>query len=54
MPCGVCRQRLYEFGNDIDVICANNKLEYVVYTIEELLPKGFNKESLAKGKPIGK
>lgn len=49
MPCGVCRQRLYEFGDDFDVICANNKQEYIVYKIKELLPHGFNKESLLKG-----
>ncbi len=48
-PCGVCRQRIYEFGSDIDVIMANKKGEYKVYKISELLPEGFNKDSLTKG-----
>ena len=49
MPCGVCRQRLFEFSEDLDVICANNELEYKVYKISDLLPYGFNKDSLTKG-----
>jgi len=49
-PCGVCRQRIFEFGDEIDVIIANGKHEYKVYKISELLPDGFNKDSLLKGK----
>lgn len=37
-PCGMCRQFLAEFGNDIKVIIADNKLNYRVLTIAELLP----------------
>jgi len=48
-PCGVCRQRIFEFGDDIDVIMANNRREYQVYKITDLLPHGFDKTSL-KGK----
>ncbi len=47
-PCGVCRQRIFEFGNDIDVIIANGKREYKVYKIKDLLPAGFNKETMDK------
>lgn len=45
-PCGICRQLLIEFGNDIEVIVAKNVKEYVTYSIDELLPKGFGPEDL--------
>lgn len=48
-PCGVCRQRIFEFGSDIEVIMANKNGEYKTYKISELLPEGFNKDSLSKG-----
>ena len=48
-PCGVCRQRIFEFGSDIDVIMANKNGDYKVYKISELLPEGFNRDSLMKG-----
>jgi len=48
-PCGVCRQRIFEFGSGITVICAKNSEEYLEYSIDELLPRGFNRESLEKG-----
>ncbi|MEX1308628.1 MAG: cytidine deaminase [Eubacteriales bacterium] len=48
-PCGVCRQRIFEFGSDIEVIMANRDGEYKTYKISELLPEGFNKDSLLKG-----
>lgn len=37
-PCGICRQFIAEFGSDIKVIIADNKLNYRVITIAELLP----------------
>jgi len=48
-PCGVCRQRIFEFGDDIVVIMADKNRNYKTYKISELLPEGFNKESLMKG-----
>ncbi len=48
-PCGVCRQRIFEFGEKITVICAKNIDEYLVYGIDELLPRGFNHDTLIKG-----
>ncbi len=48
-PCGVCRQRIFEFGSEIEVIMANKNGDYKVYKISELLPEGFNKDSLMKG-----
>lgn len=37
-PCGICRQFISEFGNDIEVIMANKKLEYKIVKINELVP----------------
>ncbi len=45
-PCGACRQVIAEFGNDILVIQANRNGEYIINTIDELLPGGFRAEIL--------
>lgn len=45
-PCGVCRQVIREFGKDADIIIANSKDEYEVYTLEDLLPHSFGPEDL--------
>lgn len=43
-PCGICRQVIMEFADkDVRVICSNNKGEYSVVTMEELLPHAFDK-----------
>lgn len=47
-PCGICRQFIYEFGPDIEVIMANKKGEYRSASISELLPEAFGPESLKK------
>ncbi|MEM3396683.1 MAG: cytidine deaminase [Thermoplasmata archaeon] len=39
-PCGACRQFIYEFGPDIDVIYLKNR-KVVVKKISELIPEGF-------------
>ena len=41
-PCGICRQVLSEFGINLIVIVANNKCEYTVHKLSELLPYDFN------------
>lgn len=41
-PCGICRQVIYEFGKDIKIIVGTYKGDIQVYSIEELLPKGFS------------
>lgn len=42
MPCGVCRQFLYEFcDEDFPVICAKNESDYIETTLGELFPRGF-------------
>ncbi|SHI76395.1 cytidine deaminase [Dethiosulfatibacter aminovorans DSM 17477] len=45
-PCGVCRQMIREFGEDIKIIVAKNAEEYKEYTIRELLPESFGPEDL--------
>jgi len=46
-PCGICRQALCEHGaEDTLIICAKSAEEYTVYTLGELLPGAFTKESL--------
>ncbi|MBI5181542.1 MAG: cytidine deaminase [Nitrospirae bacterium] len=40
-PCGSCRQLLYEFAPHLKVIMANNKKDYIIKRIDELLPLAF-------------
>ena len=40
-PCGICRQFIYEFGADIEIIMAKLNGEYKIKKISELLPDGF-------------
>ncbi|GHA44831.1 cytidine deaminase [Amylibacter ulvae] len=40
-PCGICRQVIYEFGQEIPVICTNNQGDYDIFTIDALLPNAF-------------
>lgn len=48
-PCGVCRQFIREFGEDIRIISAISEEEYKVYTIKDLLPESFGPEDLKHG-----
>ena len=46
-PCGVCRQVLREFcQDDMPVVFADNKRNYVESTLGELLPHSFGPEDL--------
>ena len=45
-PCGACRQFLYEFAPELEVICLNSKREAMRTTLKELLPYGFGPEHL--------
>jgi len=47
-PCGVCRQALYEFSPNLEVIMANTKGEATVKKLAWLLPLGFEKGRLRK------
>ncbi len=39
-PCGACRQVLYEFADDMEIILENKEGIYVT-RLKDLLPKGF-------------
>ena len=46
-PCGICRQVLCEFADgDATVILAKNEDDYVVKTLEEVMPGAFRKENI--------
>jgi coenzyme F420-0:L-glutamate ligase/homotetrameric cytidine deaminase len=49
-PCGICRQTLIEFGEEIDVIMANVQGRAALASISELLPLAFTAASLEKKK----
>ena len=43
MPCGVCRQVMVEFcDKDFKIIIAKSPKDYIVKTLEEILPFSFN------------
>ncbi len=45
-PCGSCRQMLYEFAPELEVLVANKEHSFVKYRLRELLPQGFGPASL--------
>ena len=40
-PCGICRQFIFEFGENIDVIVGSDRDQLKIFNISELLPFGF-------------
>lgn len=40
-PCGICRQFIFEFGDDIDVIFGSDRESLEIFKIKDLLPGGF-------------
>jgi cytidine deaminase len=47
-PCGACRQILWEFGGDLEIILANLKEVKGIYRLADLLPLPFDGRLLAK------
>ena len=48
-PCGICRQVIAEFSNEqTSVILAKNENDYIVKTLEEILPGAFTSKDLTK------
>jgi cytidine deaminase len=41
-PCGACRQILWEFGGDLEIVLANNERETARFKLSELLPHPFD------------
>jgi coenzyme F420-0:L-glutamate ligase/homotetrameric cytidine deaminase len=50
-PCGICRQSLIEFGDDILVIMTDMRGEALIANVADLLPQAFSRKCL--GKPEG-
>ncbi|MDR1952901.1 MAG: cytidine deaminase [Clostridiales Family XIII bacterium] len=44
-PCGICRQFIFEFGDDIRIIVGKDEAHLEEYAISELLPNGFREFS---------
>ncbi len=47
-PCGICRQVIYEFSRDIQIIFENNKGEILSLSIKDLFPYPFSEEDLVE------
>ena len=47
-PCGACRQILWEFGGDLEVILANLTEVKAVHSLRELLPLPFDARLLGR------
>jgi len=45
-PCGACRQFMFEFGSDIDVIIVRTAKHFRIVKLLELLPGAFDKTFL--------
>ena len=45
-PCGTCRQVLWEFSPNIEVLCARVDGRYVSYPLTTLLPEPFSSQSM--------
>jgi cytidine deaminase len=41
-PCGACRQVLWEFGGDLDILLANLRRQTGTYRLADLLPLPFD------------
>jgi cytidine deaminase len=46
-PCGACRQILWEFAPDAEVLLTNLSGEVLRYSVHELLPNGFDSRQLS-------
>lgn len=46
VPCGLCRQFMYEFAPDLTVLCARGDGRYETHRLKDLLAFGFGAENL--------
>ncbi len=44
LPCGICRQFMYEFSPELEIITGTDEEHLNIRTLEELLPLGFRLE----------
>lgn len=48
-PCGICRQVIAEFASeDIKIIIAKDENEFIIRSMEDILPGAFTKKDLQK------
>lgn len=48
-PCGICRQVIAEFASeDIKIIIAKDENEFIIRSMEDILPGAFSKKDLQK------
>ncbi|MTI61538.1 MAG: cytidine deaminase [Firmicutes bacterium] len=45
-PCGVCRQVMREFSNNLKIIVAASENDFREYSLDEILPHSFGPEAL--------
>lgn len=45
-PCGACRQMLYEFAPQLELVVGNKDKELTILTLDQLLPHGFGPKSM--------
>ena len=45
-PCGACRQMLYEFAPDLELLVGRGDRQFTKLTLAELLPHGFGPKAL--------
>ena len=50
-PCGACRQLVWEFAGDIEVVLVNLQDVATTYRMSELLPHPFDSRFLGGGRP---
>jgi cytidine deaminase len=46
VPCGTCRQVLWEFSPKMEVLCVRADGRYVSYPLSSLLPEAFGREHM--------
>lgn len=45
-PCGACRQLLWDYGRDLEIVLANLSGGFESHTLSELLPHAFDDQNL--------
>ncbi|MFZ7130736.1 MAG: cytidine deaminase [Eubacteriales bacterium] len=45
-PCGICRQVIREFGEEVDIVLVDKEGNTIRTSIKELFPQSFSKEDL--------